>query len=325
MVYTHDNAPVFDGYAGAALGDATTITGTLVTPTAQVPLGAVQRDNSGYFSFKISDPLPDGAYKIVVTQADDLERKTVSELAFTVDTKTPTPTLTVSGGDGTTLAGVADTGPGDWGVVDIVVFAGTTASGEVVRWERVGIDPVTGAYSWTVSPPLPNGTYTFQVSQSDNAYNAGYSELLVRTLPLSADPNPSPEPGPVVTAPVVTVVTNPVVGNPVVTPPVATDRTPPGLTKVSLSRTRWRVAGKGPAVRYTLSEAATLTLTIFRERSTKALGAFRATGRAGTNRLTFSGRVKGKRLKAGRYTMKLVATDAAGIHSKPASVSFRVG
>ena len=324
---TSDNVPVLDGYAGAALGDATTITGTLVTPAGQVPLGAVQRGDSGYFSFKISDPLPDGAYKIVVTQTDDLERKTVSELAFTIDTKTPAPTLTVRDGDVTTLAGVASTGQDDWGVVDIVVYAGTSASGEVVRWERVGIDPVTGAYSWTVSPPLPDGTYTFQVSQWDNAYNVGYSELLVRTLPLSANPDPSPEPTPVMTDPVVTepVVTNPVAGNPVVTPPVATDRTPPKLTKVSLSRTRWRVAGKGPAVRYTLSEAATLTLTIFRERSTKAQGAFRATGRAGTNSLTFSGRVKGKRLKAGRYTMKLVATDAAGIPSKPASVSFRVG
>ena len=50
----------------------------------------------------------------------------------------------------------------------------------------------------------------------------------------------------------------------------------------------------------------------------------RATGKAGKNRVRFSGRVRGRALARGRYRAVVQATDAAGNHSVPRRVSFRV-
>jgi hypothetical protein len=47
------------------------------------------------------------------------------------------------------------------------------------------------------------------------------------------------------------------------------------------------------------------------------------TGHAGANKLAFTGRVRGRALKPGRYRAVFAATDASGT-SQPQSVSFRV-
>ena len=305
---TTSTTPSFAGTSGTTPGDGSVtvdvFAGASATGTVIRSLAAVRDASTGTYTAATLLNLPEGQYTAQATQSDWAGNAGHSTpTTFRVDETAPAPTLNAEGGGAPRFAGVAGSAPGDALTVTVKIFSGDSVGGTVTQSFDAPRDALTGAYSAVAWPALPIGTYTAQTRQLDDAGNAGSSAPVTFT----------------VTRPVVTesVVTDPVARNPVVTPP--------GLTNVRLSRTRWRVAGKGPAVRYTLSEAATLTLTVFRARSTKALGALRATGRAGANSLRFSGRVKGKRLKAGRYTMMLVATDAAGIRSKPASVSFRVG
>lgn len=109
-----------------------------------------------------------------------------------------------------------------------------------------------------------------------------------------------------------------------------------------------RVAALGTELRFKLSESASVRIAIAREtrgrrkgrrcvkpthrlrrarRCTRLVdaGALVRTKRpAGANRVSFSGRIGRRTLRAGRYTATLVATDAAGNRSKPRSVRFQV-
>jgi hypothetical protein len=50
----------------------------------------------------------------------------------------------------------------------------------------------------------------------------------------------------------------------------------------------------------------------------------RRQGSAGSNRLTFRGRLAGRELRAGGYRLRIVATDAAGNRSSAVIVRFRI-
>ena len=137
----------------------------------------------------------------------------------------------------------------------------------------------------------------------------------------------------------------------------AEDKVAPVLSKVSLSRKRFRAGPKGTPVtvaakrgttlRFTLSEAATVRIGVQRAgkgrrkggkcvKPTKALRrAKRCTrfaavrtltrkGAAGANRVAFSGRIGKRKLKRGKYRMALRATDAAGNRSAVRRVGFRI-
>lgn len=140
---------------------------------------------------------------------------------------------------------------------------------------------------------------------------------------------------------------------------VARDATAPRLTRVRLTRRRFRVgraptalvastrAPRGTAVRYRLSEAAQVRIVVQRRRSgrhrggrcvpgTARLGAgprcarftragtLQRAGAPGASRVAFSGRVGPRRLRPGRYRLVLRATDVAGNRSRPVRVAFRV-
>jgi hypothetical protein len=51
---------------------------------------------------------------------------------------------------------------------------------------------------------------------------------------------------------------------------------------------------------------------------------FAAQAVAGANRKKFSGRIGKRALRPGRYRATLVATDAAGNHSRPKRLAFRI-
>lgn len=134
---------------------------------------------------------------------------------------------------------------------------------------------------------------------------------------------------------------------PRVTPPPAPRLAIGGL---GLSRTAFRAARSGPSARtaprrrpatgtvvsYGLSRAATVRFSVERCAKTKRTrgrvrclrhrklrGAFTQSGAAGRNRVLFTGRLRGRRLAAGRY--RLVAIASAGDRSGPAErVAFRV-
>jgi hypothetical protein len=123
----------------------------------------------------------------------------------------------------------------------------------------------------------------------------------------------------------------------------------PRLAGARLSRTRFR-AGRGTVLSYRLSEAARVTLRIERKlkgRRVRSRGRIRCVKRtrrnarrrctlyrrvailtraskAGLNRIAFSGRVGGRKLRPGSYRLTLTPTDAAGNRGTPRRLSFRV-
>jgi PKD repeat protein len=131
------------------------------------------------------------------------------------------------------------------------------------------------------------------------------------------------------------------------TPPAGPKTTaPPVLSAVRLTRSRFAVArsatpltgkakaaarrsvARGTALRWHLSAAATLRVTVRTAAShghrARTVGTLRRTARAGAGKLAFSGRIGKRALTPGRYTLTVVATDAAGHASKTVSVRFTV-
>lgn len=132
--------------------------------------------------------------------------------------------------------------------------------------------------------------------------------------------------------------------------PVAPDKTAPRIAKASLSRRKFAVARRasqrrGTTVRFTLSEAARVELTVLRKaKGRRAGGRCRAraqkgrrctitrtvgrlpakAGRKGRNSVRFLGRVRGKVLAPGPYVLRLRATDKAGNRSRAVQLKFRV-
>ena len=111
------------------------------------------------------------------------------------------------------------------------------------------------------------------------------------------------------------------------------DRTPPRLTRLSVSPSRFRAGRgrhRGARFRFRLSERARVTFRI--ERRTRKgwshVGTFVRSRKAGRNSLAFSGRFKyrgrTRRLGRGRYRLKARARDAAGNRSKLVARRFRV-
>lgn len=89
--------------------------------------------------------------------------------------------------------------------------------------------------------------------------------------------------------------------------------------------------GRSATLRYTLSEAATVTLKVERRVKTrgkvrwiKVRGTLRRQGRAGNNTMRFDGRLQGRRLKPGHYRLVAVARDAAGNQGPPRRATFRI-
>jgi hypothetical protein len=107
-------------------------------------------------------------------------------------------------------------------------------------------------------------------------------------------------------------------------------------------------ASKGARVSYRLSEAATATFRVERARPGRRVGrkcvrptrrnkarrrctryvalrgSFSRAAGAGPNRFRFTGRLRGKKLRPGRYRLVLVAKDAVGNRSNAKRASFRI-
>jgi len=108
--------------------------------------------------------------------------------------------------------------------------------------------------------------------------------------------------------------------------PPAADRSAPVISRLSLSRRRFRMNGarRGTTFRFRLSEAAKVRYTIRRRSRGGSPRVLRFTrpGRGGRNRKRFTGRVGRLKLRPGSYRATLVATDAAGNRSRPRRVRF---
>jgi hypothetical protein len=83
----------------------------------------------------------------------------------------------------------------------------------------------------------------------------------------------------------------------------------------------------GTQVRYKLSEAATAHFRVQRLKNGRYVslrGGFTHASKAGANRFKFTGRLRGRKLRPGRYRLVEVAVDAAGNKSATERVRFRI-
>lgn len=143
---------------------------------------------------------------------------------------------------------------------------------------------------------------------------------------------------------------------PPVIPPVDPDKVKPAVSRLLLSSSSFFAASSGPSisatvgtkVSYRLSEGATVRFTVQRalagrkagkrcvkpKRSNRKKkkcarfktlkGSFSDAGQAGANSVTFRGRLRGRRLAAGRYRLRAVASDSARNKSRAKTVNFRI-
>ena len=110
------------------------------------------------------------------------------------------------------------------------------------------------------------------------------------------------------------------------------------VQNVRQSATRWREGNRlatvsraktpiGTTFSFSLNEQATVTFSFTRRvrGHTVTAGKLTLTGHDGTNKVAFQGRVSAKKkLKPGRYTLVITATDSAGTRSAPKSLSFTI-
>jgi hypothetical protein len=110
---------------------------------------------------------------------------------------------------------------------------------------------------------------------------------------------------------------------PVVTGFISTHR----LFGVAGIRRAGAAMARGTRFRYTLSEAARVTIAIQRRRPGgryRTVGRLSAKATRGVNRIRFSGRIRGRALRPGRYRAVIRATDAAKNRSAPRRARFRI-
>ena len=99
------------------------------------------------------------------------------------------------------------------------------------------------------------------------------------------------------------------------------DTTAPKLRSAALKPLKLR---KRALLRFSLSEAAKVTITIQSLKLKRRVGSITVSAIAGANRKTIARKIGKRRLNPGRYRMTLVAVDAAGNRSRSQTLLFRV-
>jgi hypothetical protein len=172
----HTSRPTFSGAAGTAPGDLPVVTlkiykGSAVSgspnQTLEVtPVGA---------AWTTGTALSNGTYTVLAEQSDEAGNREEHKATFTIETNSPTVTLTsgfetISGhvlaGATPTFGGGAGTEEQDSTTISVKVYKGTAASGTAWR-------TVTGTRSgakWTAGPveALEDGVYTAVAEQTDS-------------------------------------------------------------------------------------------------------------------------------------------------------------
>lgn len=183
-----------------------------------------------------------------------------------------------------------------------------------------GTDPVTSATSiYTISAVDGSDTARVTVGTGDTGCDWQTIPLVAQAQPLVTPPAPPVIP----------------------TPSFAPDTLAPTATGVRASNGTFAVSGastdksgvaarrrrkQGTMLRYTLSEKATVKISIAERRRGKLTvrGTLTRASHQGDNAVFFSGRIGSKALKPGSYKATLTATDAARNVSQAKSISFKI-
>ena len=191
-----------------------------------------------------------------------------------------------------------------------------------------GDTPGTGGGTSGGGTPVPGPGGTTVVRNPDGTFTVTRADGSVVTLPLGVTPATSGIKG--------------------------VDFVAPGFkSKPRLSATRFRAARRGKAfisvsigtrIKWALTEFARVTITVQKRRTLSRVcrrarssrhrtgcrkyvavkGRYAVASAAGVNSVRFRGRLRGKRLKPGRYRFVIRASDGAGNVSKPKRPTFRI-
>jgi len=193
---TKDAEPTLTGSAGVEAGDDATVAveiyqgdtggGTVVQSTTDATV------IGGEWSYTVPH-LADGTYTAQAEQSDEAGNTGKSEplVTFTVDTTPPVVSMTAPAnlatltGSRPTFSGLAGQASGDDPSITLKIYEGISVSGSPVQ--TLAVTPVGG--DWTTGstgPALPDGIYTAQAEQSDNAGNTGTSNAVTFTIVTSS-------------------------------------------------------------------------------------------------------------------------------------------
>ncbi len=199
----------------------------------------------------------------------------------------------------------------------------TINAGESVTWNFAESSHNVQGDGWSGNDDFGTGTFakTFDAPGTYSYVCAAHSDMrgtvTVQPAPAAA---PAPAPGQPATgapAPTATASTATQAG----TQPAAQDLVAPRLAGVRARMTR---GAKRPRLSLSLTEDATIVIGVRRvmttARASAAMPVIRLRGKRGSNR--FALRLRG--LRAGRYTLRIIAVDAAGNESRVRKVTLRV-
>jgi hypothetical protein len=200
-------------------------------------------------------------------------------------------------------------------------FGATDAYGSSTPTENLpaGNSPV--GVSADLSGLAPSTTYHYRLvaSNADGLSNGADQTFTTPALESTGSGNPDTQtPG---SSPTLSASTTPTGSTQHPGGSAVADETVPRFLSASLTPAQLR---KRVLLRFSLSEAAKVTITIESLKPRKRIARLTVASIAGANRKTIARKLAKRRLKAGRYRMTLVAVDAAGNRSKPKALLFRV-
>jgi plastocyanin len=187
-------------------------------------------------------------------------------------------------------------------------FQGTAQAHHVAANGASPADDKWATFSSPLGVPAPDASYVFENEGTYSFFCSVHKDTMVGTVtvskaPVAPTPTPTPPPS-----------QQPFVNDTPADPPVETavsvDKTKPALSSLSAKR-----AKHGAKLRFKVSEDA-VTGVVF-SRGRKIVKKYAVTGKG-----TLSFTAKG--LKAGKYTIKLVAVDVAGNASKARTLRVTV-
>ena len=202
----------------------------------------------------------------------------------------------------------------------------TQGTGTIEELNPLDVDPMLSADGHLLvgSPLIDAGTTTgFLAGDPDDTLDIDREARFLGAAPdVGADEvPPPPAPGP---------------GSGPAQPPggEAPDTTAPVMTSVRVPKRFYSRCPRpkppgcraGMTIRLTLSEAGTVQLLFRRRRAAGSARLLRVrfAAKAGANRLRFSGRIRGRALRRGRYRLSITAIDAAGNRSSAVRRRVRV-
>jgi hypothetical protein len=179
---TNQVRPTLTGNIGTEEGDEPKVAVTIYKGGAPVESGSATVSGTGW-SYAVQQELGEGTYTAEATQRDDAGNVGTASQPFTVKTGLPKVTLDVvptpSNDASPVLKGTASSAPGDVAEVEVTVHKGSSVEGPLQVAQAVSVS----GESWSYTPAaLPDGTYTAQATQRDEAGNSGISEVRTFTI-----------------------------------------------------------------------------------------------------------------------------------------------